>query len=287
MQNQSRIMLLSFLCVFIMHAKLDAFTASKRLSHSYWHADGTPVMNSTKALHVDEEPSGLPGVDCIYLINLDRRPARLERMQKTLDEFDLHFQRVSAVDGQQLSKETKQALFGNYPIRLPNGAIGCLLSHLSILQDAYSREYNCIWILEDDVLVKEDPHVLAPLLKELEKQDPDWDLFYTDIDAKDGNGNYVPPLNSDFRPGQPARHISYYQEKQKLGEFFRIRQRYGTWSMFVSRSGMQKLLNYYQHVYLWGAYDIDLFYAPNLHCYTTSRDIVTQWLEGQYSDTSE
>lgn len=286
MQKFYLFFLSSVLCTCITHTTLVGSTpSSKKLASTYWHAGGTPVINFIKPLHVDEEPSGLPGVDCIYLINLDRRPERLECMQKTLNDYGLHFQRVSAVDGQKLSHETKQALFGKYPVRLPNGAIGCLLSHLSILQDAYSRQYTCIWVLEDDVLVQEDPQVLVPLLSELEKQDPQWDLFYTDVDAKGDDGQYVPAFTSGFRPNQPTRPISYYQKKQRVGSFFRIRQRYGTWSMLISRSGMQKLLNYYQHVYLWGAYDVDLFYTPGLRCYTTRRDIVTQGI-GQFSDTS-
>lgn len=270
-------------CALFIH--VSALNAAKSPSTDYWHADGTDVMHFVKPLQVDGLPSGLSGVDCIYLINLDRRPERLKRMKEILDAYQLHFQRVQAVDGRHLSSKTKQALFGDYPVRMSNGAIGCLLSHLSILQDAFERGYPCIWILEDDVFVKEDPHVLAPLLQELEHLDPNWDLLFTDPDAKSPDGHYVRPITSDFRPGQPRYPISYFQKKQKVGPFFRIRQRYGTWSLFVSRRGIEKLLDYYQHVHLWGVYDVDLFYTPTLRCYTTSRDIVTQCLGGD-SDTT-
>lgn len=257
---------------------------------SYWNVNETSIMHFLKPITIDEEPSGLVGVNCIYLINLDRRPERLARMKNTFKQYALHVQRFAAIDGQQLTNATKKALFGPYPVRMTNGAIGCLLSHLSILYDAYERGFACIWILEDDVMMREDPQVFVPLLETLNKQDPEWDLFFTDVDAKDGEGNYVTPCNAllPLRPNQPSRSMSYYQKKEAIGShFYRIRQRFGTWSMFVSRKGMQKLLDYYQHVYLWYPYDLDLFYAPHLRCYTTRRDIVIQIPGQEYSDTAQ
>lgn len=275
-----------FLMFSLLHLSfMPAMDAKEELPLPYWNVKGTSILHFLKPIEVDEKPCGLEGVDCIYLINLDRRPDRLARMQNIFESYDLHVQRFSAVDGKQLTTETKQALFGPYPVRMTNGSIGCLLSHLSILHDAYQRKFKCIWVVEDDVDVLEDPHVFVPLLRALQKHDSKWDLFFTDLDAKDSDGKYFFACVSEFRPNQPQQPLAYYQKKRNAGsDFFRIRQRFGAWSLFVSRKGIKKLLDYYQHVYLWSAYDIDLFYTPNLHCYTPRRDIVTQIL-GQDSDT--
>lgn len=273
--------LLSLLFVGVIQAR-----SSKNHSSGYWHVEETSISQFLRTPELDESPCNLSMIDCIYLINLDRRPDRLERMQGLLQHYGLHAKRLPAVDGKSLTEGQKQTLFGPYPVRMSNGAIGCLLSHLSVLQDAYQRGFKRIWVLEDDVLISEDPHVLPLCLTALEKLDPYWDIFFTDIDAKGEDGEYIIACVSDFRPNQPQKKLSYYQKKKRVGtDFFRVRQRFGTWSMIISREGMRKILEYYNHVFLWSPYDIDLFYTPGLNCYTPRRDIVTQWLEGQYSDT--
>lgn len=252
----------------------------------YWNEKETPIMQALKSVTIDEEPPGLDGIDCLYLINLDRRPERLARMQTLLSEYGLHAQRFDAVDGQALTLKTKNTLFGPYRICMTNGAIGCLLSHLSILQDAYERGFACIWVLEDDVNFLENPHILPSLLHALQAHDPEWDLFFTDTDSKNSQGQRFLPPTSKFRPNQPERPLSYYHKKERIGPyFFRIQQRLGTWSMFLSRKGIKKILDYYRHVYLWSPYDIDLYYAQDLHTYTPQRDIVTHIIENRTSDT--
>ena len=47
---------------------------------------------------------------------------------------------------------------------LSRGAIGCLMSHLSILQDAWDSGYETIWIIEDDIKVVSNPHELSYLV---------------------------------------------------------------------------------------------------------------------------
>lgn len=279
-----------FFCILLALGTIDARSHSSKVAKQeslhYWHAEGTSIKKFLRSPVSDGACCNLKMIDCIYLINLDRRPDRLERMQGLLDNFGLHAKRMPAVDGKSLTEEHKKALFGSYPVRMPNGAIGCLLSHLSVLQDAYERGFKRIWVLEDDVLISEDPHVLSNYLAALEKLDPHWDIFFTDIDAKGDHGEYIVACVSDFRPGQPQKPLLYYQKKKRVGsDFFQIRQRFGTWSMMISREGMRKILDYYNHVFLWAPYDVDLFYTPGLNCYTPLKDIVTQWLEGQYSDT--
>src|SRR5207237_6605093 len=68
------------------------------------------------------------------------------------------------------------------------GAIGCSLSHISVLQDAYDSGYETIWVMEDDVEVLDDPHRLSDLVSELDTLvGPDrWDVLFTDVDYRIG-----------------------------------------------------------------------------------------------------
>src|SRR5690606_37872622 len=44
---------------------------------------------------------------------------------------------------------------------MPLGSIGIVLSHLSILQDAYDAGYETIWVMEDDIEVIQDPNIMS------------------------------------------------------------------------------------------------------------------------------
>ncbi|MBI3508061.1 MAG: glycosyltransferase family 25 protein [Chlamydiia bacterium] len=62
------------------------------------------------------------------------------------------------------------ALLGKsiFSVSMKAGAIGCSLSHLSILQNALDAGYETIWILEDDAQIRQDPHTLQHWIEKLE-----------------------------------------------------------------------------------------------------------------------
>lgn len=85
--------------------------------------------------------------DQIFVINLKRRPDRLESFQQRLAECDWPWQqpiRIEAVDGQGLQVP---AGFMQGP-----GAFGCWMSHRLALQTAIDAGAQSVLILEDDAL---------------------------------------------------------------------------------------------------------------------------------------
>ena len=71
-------------------------------------------------------------IDKIMYINLDRRTDRREEIEKELDQFELPYERFSAIHSSI------------------KGIIGCTKSHLEIVKLAKERGYKNILILEDD-----------------------------------------------------------------------------------------------------------------------------------------
>ena len=133
-----------------------------------------------------------------------------------------------------------------YP--LGKGELGCLLSHLSILKDAYDAGYNTIWVMEDDIQVIQNPHLISSLIKKLNGLvgKNSWDILFTDQDTKDKNGNYVicrsyaPRPN--FSPADPER----FARTQEVGSKFRkVGARYGAYSIIINRCGIKKLLDFF------------------------------------------
>jgi len=183
--------------------------------------------------------SNLDLIDKIYVINLDRRFEKWERVNKMLLDYGIVTSRFSGIEGQLLQEKDLKNLTGNFPKRMRLGQLGCFLSHLSVIQDAYNNNLNIIWIMEDDIDIVKDPNLVPFLIKELIQIDDDWDVFYTDIDSKNGQGDRVVSLSSDFRPDTVYLPLEYYTNRYEVSHNIQhIGQRFGNYSYVVSRKGI-------------------------------------------------
>lgn len=93
-------------------------------------------------------------IDDCYVINLDRRADRMEKLYKNSPELADRIQRVSAFEGRKLTLTPAIArLFRPHDFNWKKPVMGCALSHLSLWwQLANERdEINNYLILEDDV----------------------------------------------------------------------------------------------------------------------------------------
>ena len=93
-----------------------------------------------------------------YLINLDRAPERLARMQQILDKHGVEFERVAAVDARTQNYKLAPADIktpGGQPA-LVAGDIACGASHRICLQKIASGEDRYGVIMEDDLQLADD-----------------------------------------------------------------------------------------------------------------------------------
>ncbi|MEI8365866.1 MAG: glycosyltransferase family 10 [Parachlamydiaceae bacterium] len=246
----------------------------------------TPTLKYLKTIDVANGKSGIDLIDCVYVINLDARPEKWERTNALLNDRGIHANRVSAVNGWQLTDAIKKELSGPYIVRLQGGPIGCLLSHFSVYKDAFDRGFDTIWVLEDDIEILGDVNQIPELLKKLGEIDPDWDIFYTDRDCRHDNGGYFDFVQECGRPDQHLFPSEFYCFRKDVGNgMMQIRGRYGTTSMIISRKGLEKIINYLSHVYLWTAIDCDIHFVPGINEYCSLKEIVTNLRDSVHSDT--
>lgn len=95
-----------------------------------------------------------------YLINLDRSPERLVRMQEQFAKASIPFERVAAVDGKNLSDQEISAIVRTpaWVQPLTRTEIGCFLSHRKCLELIAEGEDKYAAIFEDDVSLSADAH---------------------------------------------------------------------------------------------------------------------------------
>lgn len=242
---------------------------------------GERVGKHLRSIEDKPDDCKMRNIDFIYLINLDQRPEKFAQSKEQLDVYEIHPYRFSAVNGWELPLEVINDVgvkFESYmePNYLGNfflgggaadarseimqragqtyfchgfsrGALGCMLSHLSVLQDAYDSGYSTIWVMEDDIQIIQNPHRLSDLIDELDGLvgKDKWDVLFTDVDTKNQQDNYVPCMAYAIRPNYSPADPSCLKCNQKISLNLRkIGARYGAYSMIVRRSGIKKLLEF-------------------------------------------
>lgn len=97
-------------------------------------------------------------IDHTYCINLKQRPERWESVQPELKKIGLIAERFEATKNVQ-------------------GYIGCMLSHLAVLEDSMLNNYRHFMVTEDDVrIVGDNPtKIMESSISQLPN---DWDILY-------------------------------------------------------------------------------------------------------------
>lgn len=257
-------------------------------------------------------PHSFGPIDFIYLINLDYRTDKLEWSLAQLEEYGISPYRFSAIKGQELTYDAISDIgvkfkpwmrYSNkvryYPpkgdkfitlnnmevgktyysdtLNMNKGAIGCAMSHLSIMQDALDSGYELIWILEDDIIVRKDPAELISLIHHLDKKigRNNWDILFTDQHHLTACNQ--PLLCNQYaeKPNYKHAHPKQATLHQRIDNYlYKIGSRFGTHSMIITRSGLKKLLNYIKQYGLFNPIDWEMTQPPGMNLYTVVNDVV-------------
>jgi len=144
-------------------------------------------------------------IDKIYVINLEHRKDRKKEIMEELSKMKVDdLGKVEIFRGIVPNEEILNKWNPNFVKPLPDwtkkqnlnekkyriGALGCLLSHFTIIQKAYANDYDNILIFEDDALFKKKDKSLPEILKK-------YDIFFDKI-VKEYGIFYLGGNNSEF-----------------------------------------------------------------------------------------
>ncbi|KAJ8339021.1 hypothetical protein SKAU_G00358070 [Synaphobranchus kaupii] len=193
--------------------------------------DGPP-MHPSRYIHLRTKQRDLMGFDEIFLINLRRRPDRLDRMLWSLNEMEIDVKVVDAVDGGALNSSDIKLLgvdllpgyYDPFSGRtLTKGEVGCFLSHYFIWKEMVDMQLAKALIFEDDIRFQGNfKRRLLRLMEEVEKVELDWDIIYV------GRKQVKP---GDEVPVENVRNL--------------VVADYSFWTLsyVISQQGAQKLVN--------------------------------------------
>jgi len=204
--------------------------------------------------------------DKIYLLNLHRRPDRLEESRSRLDPLGINYQVFNGVDGSVMNYIWKK--MENHHFSNP-AYLGCSLSHLSIYQDAISKGYQRILIIEDDNLVNKN---IVQIFEDLTI--PDWtDLLYI---------GYI-PLNDDCSMWD-YNGWGINSQNAISDRTFRPKNLWGLFAYGISLDLMREMVQVYNMEF---PMEIDRYFVNNIQTRGGSVAIVPQLFccqDGVYSD---
>jgi GR25 family glycosyltransferase involved in LPS biosynthesis len=284
-----------------------------------WSGSYASLGDHLKKAENKGDHHSIRNIDFIYMINLDQRPQKYALAKQYLEKYGINPYRFSAVNGWELSIETINDIGVKYkpgmtPLLATTyvmhegkkiqshefmsdvkktyfvhcmalGGMGCAMSHISILQDAYDSGYETIWVMEDDIEVLDNPHMLSDLIEELDDVvgANNWDVLFTDYDYRIGIEEYLPAYGAAKRPDMDcspeARSRSIYTERPQINSHFRkMPARFGTASMIIRRSGIIKLLEFSKTRNIYLPYDLENYLPVGIRRYGLTFDLVTNML---------
>ncbi|XP_062305805.1 procollagen galactosyltransferase 1 [Osmerus eperlanus] len=146
-----------------------------------------PTMPSIYIPAPRRQPDKL-GFDEVFMINLQRRTDRRDRMLSTLYEQEIACKVIAAVDGTAMNVSEVNDLgihmlpgysdpYHGRP--LTKGELGCFLSHHNIWKEIVERGLKTSLVIEDDLRFEVFfKRRLQNLMMEVDSQNLDWDLIY-------------------------------------------------------------------------------------------------------------
>ncbi len=189
---------------------------------------------------------------------MDKDKERMLILDKKLKKYGIKYERITGVDGDKKYKELKNRT------KLRPGELGCLMSHIEILEKAKSNNYQNILIFEDDVIFcKNFTERLVKLLKKVKQNEGNFDILYLGCSQKHKWKNIV-------------RKEDYYLGKNMDGTF----------GMVVNRGVFNKTLKNAYKLNL----PIDRVYSREIQklnkCFCANPALITVYIN-QFSNTAK
>lgn len=110
---------------------------------------------------------------------------------------------------------------------------------------------------------------------------------FTDRDIRDSEGKYVPCYGYRERPNFSPSNLAALSVRSPISKNIRlIGARFGATSMIVRRSGMKKILNFYEKYNAFFSYDMEFHVPQGIKLFTVTQDIVSKKIDALSDNAS-
>jgi len=171
----------------------------------------------------------------IFFINMDKHVNRRNYMESQLNKISTDFHRVKGFNGYKITnieQDTVEGVkFRNFYPEMSKAEIGCTISHILAIKEAYKSGKNIAMICEDDIMF--DTCSLVPNMKDVvDKAPADWSILQLCI-----SGTMDGSLAKIYQTIPKFPNISYVKRNFPK-EYF-----WSTACYLINRAGMEKILS--------------------------------------------
>ena len=157
-----------------------------------------------------------------YWINLDRSVERRQYMEDVLKNINVKNQRITAVDGKNMSIQDFNKYFIFTPQKYTNYEYACLLSHLNAVLEFSKSNNNYALILEDDITLDFSEYWNKKISEIIFNAPKDWDILM-------------------------MGHNTYYNLTEEYTEF---NDNIGLWGAFAYIINKKAAINFINKIYV-------------------------------------
>lgn len=188
----------------------------------------------------------------VFVINLDRSPERWLHVAKQLDDLQVSYERISAVDGRNLQEADIEKVFDSkqarkkYHYDLTKGEIACYLSHQLAWQRVVVQNLDFAVVLEDDVNIGSHLRVVLEHINQLRLP---WSLL---------------KLAAPFK-AQQYRALSSWKATKLVQ--YRRKPPMGAAGYAISRAGAAQLLKQRKRIFRPVDVDMQWLFELNIQCF--------------------
>lgn len=203
-----------------------------------------------------------------YILNLERRPDRLEKFKKLNTALNIFFEPsvFNAIDGKNLNSNNHiLKLFETNDFNWKRGVIGCACSHIMMWLELLNSEYDYLLVLEDDAtLCDQFSEKFVKLLEEMANgKKEEVDLLYL--------GFFCYPndvIKTKFYKRNSEPRLEKRNKKDLLQENMG-----GTFGYLITKSGAFKMIDFIQKHGVFNGIDWVMNKSP-LNIYVSNPHIV-------------
>ncbi|RKZ50163.1 MAG: hypothetical protein DRR16_10955 [Candidatus Parabeggiatoa sp. nov. 3] len=173
-----------------------------------------------------------------YVINLDHKQKRLQRMESWLNEAHLPWTRIPGINGLSLVKLDIDKINEQAARTLKRGEIGCAMSHIAAWNMATLDSASHVWIMEDDIRPRMPMHELNSEISKIIATGG-WDIMY--LTGESSTERFM----NICSPAHLEPYLNNYSEinEQEIGmrPFYSVGPQIGAYSYILTTNGLEKV----------------------------------------------
>ena len=176
----------------------------------------------------------------IYVINMKTSTDRKNHMKKILNNNNLNYEFIEAVNGKELDTNYVNSITKDKLRDLSRGEVGCFLSHKKVYKKFLDSGEDYCLILEDDIQIcKKFVNEINKCLSQLNI----FDIFYCFNSPRYQFYNIIGKDVKDYFPEKWDKNLPLLLDKDYSKDCVLAKARTGTYGMVISKKAARQLLN--------------------------------------------